>query len=323
MASRLSIQNEVEVQPDQITFNGGSSLSLGNVCAALIEAGDVIVTEDPSYPGTLHHYRLADAEVVGVEVDREGMRAELLADTLERLEREGKRVKIIHTIPDFQNPTGNTISLRRRREILALAAQHRAVVVEDIAYRELHFDEPPPPSFYTLAGGNGVVQLGTFAKTWATGLRVGWALAAPDLARAIAATHSEAGISAILTRAMRRIIEDGRLDRRILEQREALRIRRDAAIAGLQRYAGESIRFEVPEGGYFLWLRLPPGADPRQCVLNAIEEGAMLLPGAPFFVDNEDRPFMRMAYSYLSPADLDEAMRRIARGVDRALEVRS
>ncbi len=112
MARRLSLQNELPIEPAQITFNGGSSLSLENLCRAVLEPGDVVIAEDPSYPGTLHHYRLSDAEIIGVPGDTEGLRTGLLADLLERLQRDGRRVKVIHTIPDFQNPTGYTTSLR-------------------------------------------------------------------------------------------------------------------------------------------------------------------------------------------------------------------
>ncbi len=323
MAKRLADQNSLPIEPTQITFNGGSSLSLENVCRAVLEPGDVVITEDPSYPGTLHHYRLSDAEIHGVPVDEEGIQTWKLAELMEQLATAGKRIKVIHTIPDFQNPTGYTTSLRRRREVLALAAQYRTLVAEDVAYRELYFETPPPPSFYTLAGGEGVVQLGTFAKTWATGIRVGWVLASPQLADGISAAHTEAGITAVLTRALRRLIEDGSLDRRVQQQREMLWRQRDAACAAIERYAGETMRFTKPDGGYFLWLRLPEGTSAEQCVIEAGKEQVMLLPGAPFFVQRAGQPFLRIAFSYMQPDRLDEAIRRVAGAVHRVLAAKT
>ena len=162
-------------------MTNGSSGGIDLIVRSLIDPGDVIICETPTYMGTLHNFRGVKADVRYVPVDEHGMRTEVLADTLASLRVEGKRVKLIYTIATFQNPSGVTLSLERRLQLLELACEYDAIVLDDEAYRDLWFEAPPPPALSALAGGWGVITVGSFSKTVATGIRVGWVHARPEL----------------------------------------------------------------------------------------------------------------------------------------------
>ena len=212
LADRFVRETGMDIDLDWIRLANGSSGAIDLICRCLIEAGDVILAEQPSYMGTLHNFRAVQADVRAVPIDVEGIVIAELERALYEVEAEGKKVKLIYTISSFHNPTAVTLSEQRRREVLALAAAHDALILDDTAYRELWFRDPPPSSLAALADGHGVIMTGTFSKILATGLRVGWILAPPEWIELFGRMRFDMGQSVLIQRMLVEYMAEGRLD---------------------------------------------------------------------------------------------------------------
>ena len=186
LAERYTRDRGMLVEADHFMLTNGSAGAIDAVCSALLAPGDVVISEAPTFSGTLRTFRGKGAEIVAVSMDGEGLDTDELDATMQRLASEGRTVKLIYTISNFHNPTGFALTLERREALLRIAGEHGAFVLDDDAYGELYFGDGPPPALSALAGGHGVITVGTFSKMIATGLRVGWVHAQPELVELIA-----------------------------------------------------------------------------------------------------------------------------------------
>lgn len=303
-------------------LTNGSAGGIALVSSALLDRGDIVVSESPTFSGTMRTFRGHGARIVTVPVDEDGCRTDALAEVLASLEAEGRRARLIYTIANFHNPTGASLALARRRELVRLAAEHGALLLDDDPYGEIHFDEARPPSLAALAGGRGVVTVGTFSKTIATGLRVGWVQAEPGLIERFTRMRFDMGGSPLLHRLVAGFIESGAYGAHVARLRPLYARKAEALQRGLREYAGPCVDFRAPRGGFFLWVRLREGLDAAAVQREALREGAVFPVGSAFFPDREQREdggeYVRLAYSTASAEDLDEAAARIARACERA-----
>ena len=305
--------------PEQIMLTNGSAGAIDIVCSTFLDPGDVVIVESPTFSGSTRTFRGHGAGVATVPVDADGLDVGALGALLSRLEAEGRRAKLVYTIPTYHNPTGATLSLERRRRLLRLAAGHGALVLEDDAYGEIAFDDGRPPSLASLAGGAGVIAVRTFSKVLATGLRVGWIRAEAPLIGEMAAVRHDMGGSPLLHAMLVEYMAGGRLDAHVDRMRPLYAARARALAESLRRHASPHVDFVEPRGGFFLWVRLAARIPAPALQRAAGEEGVSFPVGHAFYPERGDagERHIRLAYSTLPEEELAEAARRIGRACRR------
>jgi 2-aminoadipate transaminase len=275
----------------------------------LVEPGEPVVVESPSYDRTLLALRERGAELIAVPLERDGLDVGALEVALE----SGVRPSFVHTIPNFHNPAGCTLSLQKRKRLLELAAEHDFVIFEDDPYAELRFEGTDLPRMLELDSSDRVVYASSFSKTIAPGVRVGYLIGEPDLIASItrSAVNTYISPNMLAESIVAEFCRSGAIERSNATVKEALRARRDAVADGLRGYIGEDARFVVPEGGYFLWVELPEEVDTSDLLTIAAERGVSFVVGRDFVLEGGTNA-LRLAYSAVTPEQADEGTRRLA-----------
>jgi 2-aminoadipate transaminase len=305
------------VGPTDLMITNGAQQALELVFRALLDPGDAVVIEEPTYTGALSVLGTLGARVVGVPMDNEGIRADLLAIALER-----HRPKLMYLQPTFQNPTTRLMSEKRRREVLALATRFRCPVIEDDWAGDLRFEGNALPTLHAMDVGRHVIYLSTFSKKLLPGLRVGW-LAAPRpvLERLVELKRvQDCGTSPLLQAALDVFIREGGLVRHLDRVRPAYRERRDCMMNALQKYFPSEARWTRPEGGLFVWVTLPANFDGQELFLAAKEQGVLYSRGDLFHGDGGGQNTLRLAFSSASPAQIEEGIRTLGRLVNERID---
>ena len=310
---------------DHFVLTNGAAGAIDLVCAALIEPGDVVISEVPTFTGSVRTMRGHQAEIVGIHMDDQGIRLDDLDAAVARLRREGRTVKFIYTIPTFQNPTGLDMSLARRSDLVRFAAERGILILEDAAYAELYFGNQRPPSLSAIAGGHGVITAGTFSKVIATGLRVGWVQASPELIAAMLPARFDMGNSPVLHRMLHQFMVGGDFAVHVDQMRALYRRKAETLAGALREHGAAYLDFATPGGGFFLWLRLRDGLTGREVQAAAFEEGVIFPPGDAFYPDRDPGPdgeCVRLAYSWTSEAELREGAKRLIEACQRVADSR-
>ena len=303
------------VRPEQVIATNGSMQADAFLFGQLVQPGDVVVVEAPSYDRTLLSLRSLGAELLAIPVQEDGIDVDGLEHALE----QGARPKLAHLIPNFHNPAGCTLSLEKRERLVAMAERYDFILFEDDPYVELRFEGETLPTMLSLDRADRVVYASSYSKTVCPGIRVGY-LAGP--APLIAETRKVATGTYISPNMVAQAIvaefcASGAIDRSIETVKDALRERRDTLCAALEREIPEA-RFVVPEGGYFLWVELPDGADVQRLSERAEEAGVSFVKGTDFLLEGGESAF-RIAYSGVTAPQIEEAVSRLA-GAWRALQ---
>ena len=316
-------QNKIEgttLLPDNIIMHNGSSGCLENICKAFVEPGDIAIVESPSYSGTVRAIRGFRAEIVEVPMDKEGINPDSFKETVESLTAQGKKIKLFYTIPDYHNPMGNVTSLQIRQEILEICAKHKILIAEDAAYTELYYDTPPPPSYYALSDGHGVIKMCSFSKILATGLRSGWIQARDEFAEPLTKVRFDMGNSPLVHYALANLIESGKLDTHIASMRTLYKAKCRTMIDSLKKNCGSYIELDEPTGGYFLWVKCTQ-SKAVDLIQAAAEEGVVFPLGSIFYVDSSlDDSHFRLAFTRASFEHLEEASKRIGKAFEKVLD---
>ena len=297
------------IDPSNLLITVGSSQALGLVCQLLIDKGDYIIVEAPTFLGAVRTFLNAEAQVVETPLDDEGIIIEELDKVITGLKEAGERVKFIYTIPTFQNPTGVTLGLERRKALLALAKKHQVMILEDDAYAGLIYEGEVPPWLWTLDEDGIVLHCGTFSKVLAAGLRLGWIGGPPAIVGKIAALKVDGGTSPFAGNIAARYAKDGRLEKHILKLRDIYRRKRDRTLAGLERYMPDGARWTTPQGGFFIWLELPESVDTVKMLRDAIAAGVNYTPGPACFASRKGKNTIRLAFSHLPTDKIDPGLR--------------
>jgi 2-aminoadipate transaminase len=310
--------------PDDVVVTVGSQQALDLVTRTFCDPGDVVVAEAPSYVGALGTFRAYQAQVVHVEMDGDGMVPDRLREALGQLRAAGRRVKFCYTIPNFHNPAGVTLSVSRRQEILEICRAHDVLVLEDDPYGLLGFDGSLPPRALRADDPDNVVYLGSFSKTFAPGLRVGWALA-PHAVREKLVLAAEASV--LCPPALNQLAVSAYLERHDwLAQVEAFRAmyrqRRDAMLAALDERFPAGATWTRPGGGFYVWLTLPEGLDASAMLPRAVTARVAYVPGTAFYADGFGAGSLRLSYCYPSPERITEGVRRLSAVVEQELDLR-
>lgn len=302
----------ISAHPDDVVVTTGSQQALDLVTRLFVNPGDVIVAEAPSYVGALGVFRAYEADVVHVPLDEQGLVPEALEDALTRLAAEGRRVKLLYTVPNFHNPAGVTLSAERRPRVLEIAQRFGVLVVEDNPYGLLGFSGDPIPAMRSQ-DEEGVIYLGSFSKTFAPGYRVGWAVA-PHAVRERLVLASESAIlcpSNASQLAISTYLAGHDWQGQVKAYRETYRERRDAMVGALQEHIPQA-SWTVPDGGFYTWVRLPEGLDAQAMLPRAITALVAYVSGTAFYADGQGADHMRLSFCYPTPERIREGVRRLA-----------
>jgi DNA-binding transcriptional MocR family regulator len=315
----------IRAHPDDVTVTVGSQMALDMVTRIFCDPGDVVLAEAPSYVGALSTFASYQAQVVQVPMDDEGLIPAELDATLCSLHAQGRPPKFLYTIPNFHNPAGVTLALARRGDVLRLCAEHRVLIVEDNPYGLLGFDGQTYPAMRATDPDN-VVYLGSFSKTFAPGLRVGWALA-PHAVREklVLATESATLCPPTFTQfVVSRYLAQYDWKGQIKNYREAYRERRDAMLAALAQHMPPGCRWTHPAGGFYVWLTVPEGLDTKAMLPRAVTQRVAYVPGTAFYAESDSSPagrLMRLSFCYPTPERITEGVRRLTVVLEGELEL--
>ncbi|MFM9164274.1 MAG: PLP-dependent aminotransferase family protein [Solirubrobacterales bacterium] len=313
----------VGVDPGDILVTTGGQQAIDLACKALIDPGDVIVAEGPTYPGAIPTFSSYQADVVQVGMDEDGMKVDELEETLARLEAEGRRPKFIYTVPTFQNPAGVTMSLPRRRRLVEIAAERELIVLEDEPYSLLRYEGTPLPTLLELDGGRFVVHAGTFSKMLAPGLRLGWAIAPrPVMEKLVLGAQATTLCPSPFTQLfVSGYMATGQWRTYIEELRGIYTGRRDAMLAALEAHFPPAATWTRPQGGLFVWATLPGFIDTTDLLARALGANVAFVPGRAAFVNGDGGSSMRLNFSASDPETIEEGVRRIGVLVAEQIEL--
>ncbi|MEZ5080578.1 MAG: PLP-dependent aminotransferase family protein [Thermoleophilia bacterium] len=304
---REALAEQHGVQPDQVFITNGSLQGFVFMLQSLLQPGDLVAVEAPTYDRALLQLRLNGMEVLPIQVQADGLDVDALATACEA----GRVPKLLYTIPNFQNPSGATLSGAKRIRLIELANRHGFTILEDDPYGRLRFEGDPIPGLHETAGGAPVTFTSSFSKTVAPGLRVGYIVASPEDAATLTAAASRTYISPSLLAqaAIHQLIADGGLPGNIEHVTALMKERRDAMVEGLV-HMPEGTVCTPPQGGFFMWMELPEGLSADALFAPAAEAGIAYVKGSDCFVDGGERT-IRLAYSGVSPDEIREGMSRL------------
>src|SRR5215218_674221 len=313
----------MEVEPDELLVTTGGQQVIDLVCKTLLDPGDVVVAEAPTYPGAVPVFSSYQADVGQIDMDGDGMRVDLLEETLDRLERDGRKPKFIYTVPTFQNPAGVTMSLPRRRRLVEVAHERELLVLEDNPYGLLRYEGEPPPPLYSLDGGIYVMYLGTFSKILSPGIRLGWVVAPPPVLEKInlgkqAADLCTSTLSQLMVQAY---FEAGRWRDYVDSLTAVYRARRDTMLDALADHFPRQAEWTRPAGGLFIWATLPDFIDTTDLLARALRDNVAFVPGEAAFLDGRGRSSMRLNFSGCDEDSIREGVRRIGEVVTEQVEL--
>ena len=311
----------VTVAPEGLIVTTGSQQALDLLGKTLINPGDKVIVEGPTFLATIQCFRLYGAEVISAPIDAHGVRT----DELERLIAEHKP-KFVYLIPTFGNPSGALLGLERRRQVLDMAVKYQTLVVEDDPYGDLYFGEAPPPSLLSLSddvpGSRELLaHCGSLSKVLSPGLRIGWMIAPPALlANAVMCKQfSDAHTSTFAQATAAQYLKAGRMPATLANVRKVYGERAAAMGAALERELGDAVAFEQPQGGLFFWARLTGEGgklkDAGEFARKAIEQGVAFVPGAPFYASNPDKAAFRLSFATADVSKIEEGMKRLGRAI--------
>lgn len=321
----LSGARGIAAGPGRILVTSGSQQAIDLAARCLVQPGDVVIVERPTFITALQTFRAAQAEIVGVDGDAEGPFPEAVEEAARQAAAEGRRVKLAYLVPTFSNPAGRVTSLERRRALLAVAVRDGLTILEDDPYGELWFDRPPPPPLRALAEGEAeenVIYLSSLSKTISPGLRLGWAVLPQALLEPFKLMKSTADIhSSVLAQAIAdSYLAQERLPGRIPLLRQAYARKARALAAALREAVGDRLVFDEPVGGMFLWARLSPdiGMPALDIAKRALALDVSVVPGEPFYAAAPETDRLRLSFSQGSEARLAAGARRLAKAFDAA-----
>ena len=304
-----------KADPENIIVANGSGQALALAFGAFIDPGDVVIAEAPTFSGSLNTLRRHGPEILDVPIDDEGIVTDAVRERLATLRRQSRRCKLIYTIVNFQNPAGPSQSLRRRHELVALAHEYDTLIVEDDAYGELRFEGETLPPLFALDGGSRVIRAGTLSKILGAGVRIGWLCAPRTMIPALQGFLFGGGVNPFMSRVATYFLRD-HLDAHVQLLINVYRAKRDAVLKGLHEVLdGTDARVNRPEGGFFLWMKLPTGTDQRKLAARAVESRVQYTPGPVFYANGGGEEFIRLAFSYEPPEKGYEGARLLAKAI--------
>jgi 2-aminoadipate transaminase len=312
----------MDVDEDELLVTSGGQQVIDLVCKTLVDPGDVVVCEAPTYPGAVPTFTSYQANVVQITMDRDGMRTDELESTLDDLERAGHRPKFIYTVPNFHNPAGVTLSLERRHELVRIASERELLVLEDNPYGLLRYEGEPLPTLRSL-DDEFIIYASTFSKILSPGVRLGWTAApAPVLAKMnLGKQASDLCSSSISQYFVSAYFDSGPWEDYVRSLIDIYRRRRDVLLDALAEHFPREAEWTHPEGGLFIWATLPDYIDTTDLLARALQDHVAFVPGRAAYVDGRGGSSMRLNFSGVGVDDIREGIRRLGEIVREQVEL--
>lgn len=298
LLKKLSRDQGIHASPENVLITNGASQALALIVDLFVDPGDAVLSEAPTWMGAVANFRAAGADVREIPVDEHGTDVVALERELNLLRDQGRRAKLLYVIPNFQNPTGVTTTLERRQAIVDLAARHGVPVLEDDAYFDLRFAGTALPTLYELNAGGRVIYMGTFSKIMAAGMRLGWAVSDAETISMLAGLKYEGGTSPFAGQVAAEFCSSGTLIEHVDELKALYLSRRDAMLHALAASMPAGTTWTTPDGGFFIWVTLPPGVSASAILPLARERNVEFLTGSGFFFHGAGDNAMRLSYSF-------------------------
>lgn len=314
--ARVMEAEGILVDTDDILITTGGQQGIDLVTRTLVDPGDVVVAEAPTYPGAIPSFCSFQADVIQVPLDDDGIRTDLLRGNLEKLDTEGRMPKFIYVIPNFHNPAGVSLSKNRRLELVEIARERELIILEDNPYGQLRFEGEPLPTLYSLDDDHNVIYLGTFSKIISPGIRLGWLVAPSPLLQKFNLGKQAADLcpSTLAQKIVNRYFRDFRWQDYVEKTTEVYRRRRDAMLEALAEYFPEEASWTKPLGGFYIWATLPDYLDTTDLLALAIEqEKVAFVPGAGSYIDESGNNKMRLAFCAVPEDRINDGIKRLAK----------
>ncbi|HEX6117420.1 MAG TPA: PLP-dependent aminotransferase family protein [Solirubrobacterales bacterium] len=313
----------MQPDPEDLIVTTGGQQAIDLITKTLVDPGDPVICEGPTYPGAVPVFCAYEADVHQVATDDDGMRIDELEELLDRLAAEGRRPKFIYSVPSFQNPAGVTLSGERRRRLVEIAREREVLVVEDNPYGLLRYGGEPEEPLYKLDGGDYVIYIGTFSKILSPGIRLGWLCAPPPVMEKVVLGKQASDLcSSTLTQYfVREYFAEGNWRRYIAEVTAIYRERRDAMLEALEAHFPRQARWTRPDGGLFVWATLPDYIDTGDLLAKALRENVAFVPGSAAYTDGRGSHSMRLNFSGVTVEEIREGIRRIGEVVGEQVEL--
>ena len=311
---REAVAKRCGVTVDRVQITSSSQQGIDVCTRVLVNPGDVILTSSPSYLGALQSFRSYRADIRGVKHNPDlNAFQQVYEEVIEQVKAEGKQIKFLYMIPDFQNPSGESLTLEERKMLVALAQQHGFLIVEDSPYRELRYEGEHIPTMYSL-DPDRVIHLGSFSKIFAPGFRLGWAIAHPEILDKIYVCKQSLDLCPPIfdQYVAAEFLESGRLDENLVKSIELYKSKRDLLLGLLEEYMPEGVKWTHPEGGLFLFLTMPEGFDAVKFYDKALDAGVAYVAGEFFHPDGSGKNTMRMNFSFMSPEKITEGVKLLS-----------
>jgi 2-aminoadipate transaminase len=312
LAGKLRAEAGIACSADDILLTSGSNPALDLIFGALLARGDTVIIEEDCYQGTINRLNRIGANIVGMPLDRDGMRMDALANALETLKAKGVKPKLIYTIPTVQNPTATILPVERRHEMLRLSAAYDVPIVEDDCYADLTWSGQRPPAIYAMSGHGGVIHVGSFSKSIAPALRVGYLVAPWEvMSRALALT-THAGSGALVHMVLAEFCTRN-FSKHVPDLRRGLRAKLETLMESLREHFGSTVEISDKQGGIFLWVKLPDGVDTMKLYEAALARGVAINPGPQWSVNKEhSRSRLRLCFASASHEEIHEGVAALA-----------
>ncbi len=311
---REAVAKRCGVTVDRVQITSSSQQGIDVCTRVLVDPGDVILTSSPSYLGALQSFRSYRADIRGVKHNPD-LKAfqQAYEEVIGQVKAEGKQIKFLYMIPDFQNPSGESLTLEERKMLVDLARKHEFLIVEDSPYRELRYEGVHIPTMYSL-DPDRVIHLGSFSKIFAPGFRLGWAIAHPDILDKIYVCKQSLDLCPPIfdQYVAAEFLESGRLDENLKKSIELYKGKRDLLLGLLEEHMPEGVRWTHPEGGLFLFLTMPEGFEAVKFYDKALDAGVAYVAGEFFHPDGSGKNTMRMNFSFMSPQKISEGVKLLA-----------
>lgn len=309
LLAKLKRDQGIEAGPENVIITNGASQAVGLAVDMLVNPGDVVLSEAPTWMGAVRTFDAAGAETREIPVDANGADVEALERELTALRNEGRSAKFLYMIPNFQNPTGVTTTLERRKQIVALAQAHNLPIIEDDAYFDLRYAGDALPTLYMLDDSGLVMYMGTFSKIMAAGMRLGWTIANPAVIRQMIGLKTEGGTSPFASHVAAEFASSGTLTEHIQELRVLYRSRRDTMLKALEQSMPAGTTWTTPDGGFFVWVTLPEGVNVRDLAPASRDKGVEICPGFVFYFHGQGDNQIRLSYSFADEPNIQKGIK--------------
>lgn len=317
IAKRMNAKSKTDVKADDILVTSGSQQALDYAGNIFLDEGDIVLCESPSYLGALNAFKNYQPKVIEVPTDKDGM----IAQELEKIINENDKVKFIYVIPDFQNPTGVSWSLERRKQFMEVVNKYEIPVIEDNPYGELRFEGEFLPALKSFDTKGLVIYLGTFSKIFCPGYRLGWACASKDILRKFITCkeNSDLQTSTIGQREVSKYIDDYDLDEHVEKIKSTYKKRRDLMLNCMKEEFPKEVSFTYPNGGLFTWVELPKSINAQELMEKCVENNVAYVPGGFFFPEGNRENYFRLNYSSCKEDKIVEGIKRLGKVLNEAI----